>query len=81
MTTTTPSCPRCAHETIDRLFTSPVPGMWDVLQCRLCLYCWRTTEPDRRTRRECYPESFRMTAEDVASAPEFPPVPPLKNVP
>ncbi|MFF5945984.1 non-oxidative hydroxyarylic acid decarboxylases subunit D, partial [Streptomyces althioticus] len=25
-------CPRCAFETIEKLYTSPVPGVWDVLQ-------------------------------------------------
>lgn len=80
MTANTPCCPRCAHTTIERLFTSPVPGRWDVLQCRRCRYYWRTTEPDRRTRRECYPAGFRLTAEDIGSAPEFPPIPPV-NVP
>ncbi|MFJ4930005.1 non-oxidative hydroxyarylic acid decarboxylases subunit D [Streptomyces sp. NPDC088736] len=70
-------CPRCAHETIDQLFASPVPGIWVVLQCRQCLYCWRTSEPARRTRRDAYPESFRMTVEDIANAVEVPPVPPL----
>ncbi|GAA2902022.1 non-oxidative hydroxyarylic acid decarboxylases subunit D [Streptomyces mexicanus] len=72
-------CPRCAHETVDQLYTSPVPGAWDVLQCRQCLYCWRTTEPDRRTRRDAYPDSFKMTAEDIANAPEVPTVPPLRT--
>ncbi len=50
-------CPRCAHDTLDTVTTSPVPGVWDVLQCTRCLYMWRTTEPDRRTRREAYPSS------------------------
>ncbi|MFD7711198.1 non-oxidative hydroxyarylic acid decarboxylases subunit D [Streptomyces sp. NPDC059785] len=70
-------CPRCAHGTIEHLFASPVPGVWDVLQCARCLYTWRTSEPARRTRRDAYPESFRMTPEDIASAIEVPTVPPL----
>lgn len=72
-------CPRCAHDTIDRITTSPVPGVWDVLQCRQCLYMWRTSEPARRTRRDAYPDGFRMTAEDIAAAPEVPTVPPLRT--
>ncbi|GAA3853428.1 non-oxidative hydroxyarylic acid decarboxylases subunit D [Streptomyces sp. NPDC003631] len=70
-------CPRCAHETVETVFTSPVPGVWDVLQCRQCLYMWRTTEPARRTRRDLYPEKFRMTPEDIEAAIEVPLVPPL----
>ncbi|MFH8658094.1 non-oxidative hydroxyarylic acid decarboxylases subunit D [Streptomyces afghaniensis] len=72
-------CPRCAHQTVDLVFSSPVPGVWDVLQCPQCLYMWRTSEPARRTRRDAYPELFRMTAEDIRNAPEVPAVPPLRT--
>jgi vanillate/4-hydroxybenzoate decarboxylase subunit D len=71
-------CPRCAHEAIEQLFTSPVPGVWEVLQCQLCLYSWRTSEPDRRTRRDTYPETFMMTAADIDNAPAVPSIPPLR---
>ncbi|MFS4105265.1 MULTISPECIES: non-oxidative hydroxyarylic acid decarboxylases subunit D [Streptomyces] len=72
-------CPRCAFEAVDTLHTSPVPGVWDVLQCRRCLYTWRTSEPARRTRREAYPEQFRMTPQDIENAPEVPALPPLRT--
>lgn len=72
-------CPRCAHTVIEHLFTSPVPGVWDVLQCGRCLYCWRTAEPDRRTRRDAYPDSFKLTVDDIDNAPEVPAVPPLSR--
>jgi hypothetical protein len=72
-------CPRCAHEEISTLAESPVPGMWEVYLCSLCLYTWRSTEPDRRTRREAYPEEFRLTREDIANAPEVPAIPPLRH--
>ncbi|WP_414505851.1 non-oxidative hydroxyarylic acid decarboxylases subunit D [Streptomyces sp. NEAU-L66] len=58
------TCPRCAANRTEQLATSPVPGVWDVLQCRTCLYTWRTTEPVRRTSRDAYPEEFRMTRPD-----------------
>ncbi|MFE2426528.1 non-oxidative hydroxyarylic acid decarboxylases subunit D [Streptomyces sp. NPDC059373] len=70
-------CPRCAHETVGTVTTSPVPGVWDVLQCARCLYMWRTTEPARRTDRESYPAEFRMTRADIDNAPEVPAIPPL----
>jgi len=73
-------CPRCAFGTVAKIFASPVPGIWDVLQCQRCLYCWRTSEPARRTQRDAYPESFKMTAEDIVNAPEVPSVPPLRRV-
>lgn len=73
----TMECPRCGFDHIETLTSSPVPGAWEVLQCTQCLYCWRTTEPVRRTRREDYPENFRMTVEDIRDAPLVPAVPPL----
>jgi hypothetical protein len=77
--TTANICPRCAYQTVEQVFTSPVPGVWDVLQCGQCLYTWRTSEPARRTRRDAYPEQFRMTVEDIHNAPEVPTVPPLRT--
>lgn len=76
-----PVCPRCDHATVAELFASPVPGVWEVLQCERCRYCWRTSEPDRRTRREAYPVSFRLTAEDIAGALQTPAIPPLRVPP
>jgi 3-polyprenyl-4-hydroxybenzoate decarboxylase len=35
--------------------------------------------PIRRTRRDAYPEAFRVTLEDIRSATEVPPVPPLRT--
>ncbi|MEV5612782.1 non-oxidative hydroxyarylic acid decarboxylases subunit D [Streptomyces sp. NPDC052225] len=73
-------CPRCAHGSVTHLAASPVPGVWDVLQCARCLYTWRTTEPARRTRRDAYPDSFKLTESDIAHAIEVPTVPPLRAV-
>jgi vanillate/4-hydroxybenzoate decarboxylase subunit D len=71
-------CPRCAHETIEKLAASPVAGAWDVLQCQRCLYMWRTSEPARRTERGAYPNAFRLTQADIDNAPEMPVIPPLR---
>ncbi|MFJ8818136.1 non-oxidative hydroxyarylic acid decarboxylases subunit D [Amycolatopsis thermoflava] len=71
-------CPRCEFEVVEKLADSPVAGVWEVLQCRRCLYTWRTTEPPRRTSREHYPEEFRMTQADIDNAPEVPAVPSLR---
>ncbi|MCI2422116.1 hypothetical protein MOQ72_32265 [Saccharopolyspora sp. K220] len=70
-------CPRCAHDVIDLLYTSPVAGSWEVLQCQRCLYGWRTSEPARRTEPGAYPDSFKMSPEAILSAPEIPSIPAL----
>ncbi|MGW2937166.1 non-oxidative hydroxyarylic acid decarboxylases subunit D [Streptomyces sp. NPDC055722] len=72
-------CPRCAHDTVETITISPVPGIWDVLQCTRCLYMWRTSEPASRTSRDAYPQEFRVTAEDIDRATEVPTVPPLRT--
>lgn len=72
-------CPRCEHNDIATLATSPVAGVWEVFQCQRCLYTWRSTEPSRRTTREDYPVEFRMSVEDIANAPEVPSIPPLER--
>jgi len=71
------TCPRCEAARVERLATSPVPGVWDVLQCQVCLYTWRTTEPVRRTSRHAYPEEFRMTPADIDGAHDVPAIPRL----
>ncbi|EAN0853277.1 hypothetical protein G6162_003324 [Salmonella enterica] len=70
-------CPRCADEHIELMATSPVKGVWTVYQCQHCLYTWRDTEPLRRTSREHYPQTFRMTQKDIDNAPMVPSIPPL----
>lgn len=72
-------CPRCANAELEHVHSSPVPGVWDVLQCRRCLYMWRTSEPARRTRRDDYPEGFRLSGKDIADAGDVPTVPPLRR--
>lgn len=75
----TPLCARCGHDALDTLAHSPVPGVWEVRQCRRCLYTWRTTEPARRTDRALYPEAFRLTQADIDHAIEVPHIPPLRT--
>ncbi|WP_413715419.1 DUF1062 domain-containing protein [Serratia ureilytica] len=70
-------CPRCDFTKIEIMSKSPVKDVWVIYQCQQCLYTWRSTEPLRRTSREHYPETFKMTIEDIKNAPEVPNIPPL----
>ncbi len=69
------ACPRCAGDSVTRLASSPVPGLWDVLACRRCTYTWRTSEPATRTQAAAYPAMFALSEADIANAPDVPPVP------
>ncbi len=72
-------CPRCGHTHISVLQESPVPGVWTLYQCDTCLYSWRSSEPERRSSREHYPERFRMNEEQMTHSAPIPEVPPLKK--
>lgn len=72
-------CPRCAATEVTLQAVSPVAGVWEVWQCERCLYTWRSTEPDRRTKRESYPDAFKMTQADIDEAPQVPAIPPLRR--
>jgi vanillate/4-hydroxybenzoate decarboxylase subunit D len=74
-------CPRCEDGTAAVIAVSPVSGVWEIYQCRTCFFCWRSTEPKRRTEPACYPEVFRMIRADIDNAPEVPTVPPLRRQP
>jgi vanillate/4-hydroxybenzoate decarboxylase subunit D len=62
------NCPRCDHNAIDTVATSPVPGVWEVYGCGRCSYMWRSTEPADRSIREGYPVEFRITQADIDNA-------------
>ncbi|MFD8810466.1 non-oxidative hydroxyarylic acid decarboxylases subunit D [Streptomyces sp. NPDC059627] len=72
-------CPRCGHDKLDQIYASPVAGVWEIYHCRQCMYSWRTSEPARRTRRDAYPDSFKMTIDDIRNAVELPVIPPLRQ--
>ena len=73
------SCPRCAHETIDHVASSPAAGVWEVFGCPRCNYFWRSSEPQSRIARSAFPEKYRLTAEAVEAAPPYPGIPPLRD--
>ena len=70
-------CPRCGNSKVEIMAESKIKNIWIVYQCLICLYTWRNTEPSRRTKRDDYPEEFRMTQKDIDNAPEVPTIPPL----
>ncbi|MDT5292974.1 MAG: vanillate/4-hydroxybenzoate decarboxylase subunit [Mycobacterium sp.] len=53
---TTQPCPRCEYGTATVIAVSPVNGVWEIYQCQVCLFSWRSTEPKRRTDPAFYPK-------------------------
>lgn len=72
------NCPRCDYDKVERLYGSSVSDAWDVLRCQRCLYTSRTSEADRRTQRDAYPDRFKMAAADIDDTPEVPSIPRLR---
>lgn len=62
-------CPRCRSEAISVVANSPIEGVWTVSSCATCWYAWRSTEDSAATDPERYPPEFRLTADDLTSAP------------
>ncbi|WP_265442932.1 non-oxidative hydroxyarylic acid decarboxylases subunit D [Flexivirga meconopsidis] len=81
MNTDNQPCPRCPDGTATVATVSPSGNIWTVYMCRVCHFSWRSTEPKRRTESALYPEAFRLTAADMAAAPDVPAVPPLRRNP
>ncbi len=65
-------CPRCDHEEISTIATSPVEGVWEMYQCDTCYYSWRSTENPRVS------DVFKLDDEKIANLQVIPPLPPLE---
>lgn len=65
-------CPRCDHEEISTIATSPIEGVWEMYQCDTCFYSWRSTESPHVN------DVFKLDDEKLANLQVIPPVPPLE---
>lgn len=65
-------CPRCEHESISTIAKSPIEGAWEIYQCDLCFYSWRSTEDPH------VDDVFKLTPEEIENLQVIPPVPPLE---
>ena len=72
-------CPRCRSETVARLASSPVAGVWTVFQCTTCLYTWRSSEPAENTDPEKYPKAFRLDPNSLTKLATIPMVTPRRS--
>jgi len=72
-----PICPRCDSARTAVLTHSPVKDAWVVYQCPVCLYVWRSTEPDYATDPKQYDPNFKIKPQDIPNFADVPAVPPL----
>jgi vanillate/4-hydroxybenzoate decarboxylase subunit D len=73
-----PACPRCRAAHVEVRSTSPIAGVWTVFSCPVCLYSWRSTEPEENTIPDKYPVVFRLKPEDLAKLAVIPTIPPRR---
>lgn len=72
-------CPRCRSTATEVLATAPSAGVWTIYHCEICLYAWRSTEPEENRDPEKYPVAFRLKPEDMQKFPTVPGIPPLQQ--
>lgn len=68
------TCPRCNGSMHERMAVA-ADASWEVYLCGQCFYTWRSSEPAMFVSHERYDARFRLTPEQIARFPAFPPVP------
>lgn len=68
-----PVCPRC-ESNADLVAKSPVEGAWEVYLCPVCIFTWRSIEPESITSPEKYNRAFKVNPEDIPNAAHVPPI-------
>lgn len=72
------TCPRCESKEAEVVFESPVKGAWEVYLCPVCIFTWRSSEPETITNPEKYNKAFKINPADIPNASNVPPVPERK---
>jgi vanillate/4-hydroxybenzoate decarboxylase subunit D len=76
---TSTACPRCLTGDARVIARSPKPGVWTMHLCTVCLYTWRSTEPDYATSADALSPRFRIDPSCLGEARAMPEVPPLRK--
>ncbi|MBM7645453.1 transposase-like protein [Scopulibacillus daqui] len=69
------TCPRCESKKTETVSQSPVKGAWEVYLCPVCMFTWRSSEPESITNPEKYNKAFKVDPQDIPHAAKVPPVP------
>jgi vanillate/4-hydroxybenzoate decarboxylase subunit D len=54
---------------------SPVEGAWEVYMCPVCIFPWRSIEPENITNPEKYNRAFKVNPADIPFLENVPPLP------
>lgn len=72
------TCPRCDSKDSTVISKSPIVDIWEMYQCSVCLFTWRSNEPEYITNPEKYNKAFKVKPEDIPMVDIVPAVPALK---
>lgn len=67
-------CPRCHSDAGYVISRSPVEGEWEMYNCKVCGYSWRSTDVPQNRSPEDFPENFRWKADEIDKFAPFPPI-------
>jgi vanillate/4-hydroxybenzoate decarboxylase subunit D len=67
------TCPRCESKA-ELVAKSPVEGAWEVYLCPVCIFTWRSIEPESITNPEKYNKAFKVNPADIPNAAHVPPI-------
>jgi len=73
-----PICPRCESDKPEIVSFSPVKGAWIIYNCPVCIYSWRSAEPDYATKPDRYNPAFKIKMENISTFAEVPVIPALR---
>jgi len=69
------TCPRCESKEATVVSKSPVEGAWEVYMCPVCIFTWRSIEPETITNPEKYNRAFKVNPADIPFAENVPALP------
>lgn len=73
------TCPRCNTEKASVIASSPVKGAWELYHCPVCLFIWRSSEPESIIDPQKYNPSFKVDPADIPKAAHVPVIPPMRR--
>jgi hypothetical protein len=69
------TCPRCESKEASIVAKSPVKDAWEVYLCPVCIFTWRSIEPETTINPEKYNRAFKVNPADIPFSENVPALP------
>ncbi|MBE6185515.1 non-oxidative hydroxyarylic acid decarboxylases subunit D [Heyndrickxia ginsengihumi] len=73
-------CPRCDSKEATVISKSPKKGVWEMYECPVCLFTWRSNEPESIANPEKYNRAFKVNPANIPHTDIVPAIPERKVV-